>query len=86
MWKNINELSNNNNKYNMILTTHLIEEAEILCDRVSWLKSGNFVCLGNPQQLKLQYSEGYNIYIKFDDSCIKKMMILYYLMKIFKNQ
>ena len=43
MWKNINELSNIGHKYNMILTSHSIEEVEILCDRVSWLKKGNFV-------------------------------------------
>ena len=30
----------------MILTTHSMEEAEVLCDTVSWLKSGNFICLG----------------------------------------
>ena len=70
MWKNINELSKDGNIYNMILTTHSIEEAEILCDRVSWLERGNFACIGNPEQLKLQYSHGYNLHIKFDDSII----------------
>ena len=36
MWRNINELSNTGHQYNMILTTHSMEEAEVLCDRVSW--------------------------------------------------
>ena len=66
MWRNINELSSTGHQYNMILTTHSMEEAEILCDRVSWLKSGNFICLGNPEQLKLEYSSGYKLHIKFD--------------------
>ena len=70
MWKNINQLSQNGHNYNMILTTHSIEEAEILCDRVCWLKAGNFICLGNPEELKLQYSRGYKLHIKFDDSLI----------------
>ena len=70
MWKNINELSNSGHQYNMILTTHSMEEAEVLCDRVSWLKSGNFICLGNPEQLKIEYSPGYKLHIKFDDSNI----------------
>ena len=61
MWKNINELSNDENIFNMILITHSMEEAEILCDRVGWLKSGNFICIGNPEELKLQYSSGYNL-------------------------
>ena len=72
MWKNINALSSTGHKYNMILTTHSIEEAEILCDRVSWLKRGNFVCIGNPEQLKLKYSNGYKMHIKFVDSIINR--------------
>ena len=72
MWKNINELSNSGHKYNMILTTHSMEEAEILCDRVSWLKRGNFVCIGNPEKLKLQYSLGYKLHVKFDDRVINQ--------------
>jgi ABC-type multidrug transport system ATPase subunit len=70
MWKNINELSNSGHKYNMILTTHSMEEAEVLCDTVSWLKAGNFVTLGNPEELKIQYSAGYKLHIKFDDLLI----------------
>ena len=72
MWRNINELSNSGHKYNMILTTHSMEEAEILCDTVSWLKSGNFICLGNPEELKIEYSPGYKLHIKFDDKEINK--------------
>ena len=72
MWKNINELTNTGHKYNMILTTHSIEEAEVLCDRVSWLKKGNFVCIGNPEQLKLKYSNGYKLHIKFVDTVVNK--------------
>ena len=68
MWKNINELTNNNHIFNMILTTHSMEESEILCDRVGWLDKGNFICIGNPEQLKLQNSPGYKLHIKFDDS------------------
>ena len=48
-----------------------MEEAEILCDTVGWLKSGNFICIGNPEKLKLQYSAGYRFHIKFDDTIIK---------------
>ena len=70
MWKNINELSNSGHKYNMILTTHSMEEAEVLCDTVSWLKAGNFVTLGNPEELKIHYSAGYKLHIKFDDLLI----------------
>ena len=66
MWRNIIELSNSGHKYNMILTTHSMEEAEILCDTVSWLKEGNFIIKGSPEKLKLEISEGYKLYLKFD--------------------
>ena len=56
MWRNINELSNSGHKYNMILTTHSMEEAEILCDTVSWFKAGNFITLGNPEKLKIKFT------------------------------
>ena len=65
MWKNINKLSNSGKQYNMILTTHSMEEAEVLCDTVSWFKSGNFMCIGNPEKLKIEFSIGYTIHIKF---------------------
>ena len=76
MWKNINELSNTGHKYNMILTTHSMEEAEIMCDRVSWLKRGNFVCIGNPEKLKIQFSLGYKLHVKFNDEIINQNIIM----------
>ena len=88
MWKNINELSNSGHKYNMILTTHSMEEAEVLCDTVSWLKAGNFITIGNPEELKIQFSAGYKLHIKFDDTLIKTNQILYNkegIDKIFKH-
>ena len=72
MWRNINELSNTGHQYNMILTTHSMEEAEVLCDTVSWFKAGNFITKGNPEELKIQYSAGYKLHIKFDDSQMEK--------------
>ena len=65
MWKNINKLNQEGNEYNMILTTHSMEEAEVLCDTVSWFKQGNFMCVGNPEKLKIQFSIGYLLHIKF---------------------
>ena len=72
MWRNINELSNDGHRFNMILTTHSMKESEILCDRVSWLKNGSFACIGNPEELKIKYSLGYKLYIKFDEEIINQ--------------
>ena len=49
-----------------------MEEAEILCDRVSWLRRGNFVVMGNPEKLKIQFSLGYKLHIKFDDAILQQ--------------
>ena len=65
MWKNIMELSKKKKNLNMILSTHSMEEAEVLCDIVSWLKSGNFLSIGNPEKLKISLSAGYKLHIKF---------------------
>jgi len=29
------------------------------------MKNGNFICIGNPEKLKLQFSEGYFLQLKF---------------------
>ena len=58
------EISKKREKFNMILTTHSMEEAEVLCDKVSWLKSGNFLSIGNPEKLKIELSAGYKLHIK----------------------
>lgn len=65
MWKNINDLAKFEPQFNMILSTHSMEEAEILCDTVGWLKEGKFVCVGNPEKLKIETSQGYYLHIKF---------------------
>ena len=65
MWKNIMNLNKDGNQFNMILTTHSMEEAEVLCDTVSWLKSGNFLSIGNPEKLKIALSAGYKLNMKF---------------------
>ena len=64
MWKNILNLNKNENQFNMILTTHSMEEAEVLCNTVSWLKSGNFLSIGNPEKLKIALSAGYKLNFK----------------------
>ncbi|GKX28267.1 bacitracin ABC transporter ATP-binding protein [Vallitalea longa] len=41
----------------IFLTTHRMEEADKLCDRVAFLNNGEIVLTGNPEKLKLQYAE-----------------------------
>uniref|UniRef100_A0A7S1VG15 ABC transporter domain-containing protein n=1 Tax=Grammatophora oceanica TaxID=210454 RepID=A0A7S1VG15_9STRA len=48
----------------VILTTHLMEEAEALCTRVGVMVKGQLLCLGTVQYLKTKYLDGYTIDIQ----------------------
>jgi ABC-2 type transport system ATP-binding protein len=41
----------------VFLTTHFMEEADDLCDRVAFLAAGAIVALDTPRELKLRYGE-----------------------------
>jgi ABC-2 type transport system ATP-binding protein len=41
----------------IFLTTHSMEEADELCDRVAFLSSGKIVALDSPRELKLRYGQ-----------------------------
>ena len=80
----------------MILSTHSIEEAEALCDTISWMNNGKFVFIGTPEQLKIQYSSGYQLHIKFQEQkeeiileeqdSINKLEKIIYNYKIIKDE
>lgn len=48
LWKLITELKN---KVTIILTTHYLEEAEALCDRICIMKNGEVKAIGSAQEL-----------------------------------
>ena len=48
----------------LVLTTHRMDEAETLCDKIAIMINGRFVCFGSPQQLRNKYGQGYFITIK----------------------
>lgn len=45
----------------MILTTHFMDEADYLGDRVAIMSSGRLQCVGSPYFLKQHYGVGYTI-------------------------
>ncbi|NXP48513.1 ABCA8 protein, partial [Heliornis fulica] len=47
-----------------ILTTHYMEEAEAVCDRVAIMVSGKLRCIGSIQYLKNKFGKGYLLEIK----------------------
>lgn len=51
VWEMLNDLKTTR-KLTMLLTTHYMEEADKLCDRIAIVDHGNLVALGTPIQLK----------------------------------
>ena len=49
LWQLISEIRNNGTT--VILTTHYMDEAEVLCDRVAIIDSGKIIALAPPEQL-----------------------------------
>lgn len=45
----------------IILTTHAMEEADILSDRIALICDGKLKCVGTPLYLKNTYGDGYRI-------------------------
>ena len=43
----------------VILTTHSMEEADFLSDRIGVIVEGNMKCIGTPLELKKTYGSGY---------------------------
>lgn len=48
----------------VLLTTHRMDEAEQLCDKIAIMINGRFVVYGSPNYLKTAYGHGYTISIK----------------------
>lgn len=52
----------------IILTTHYMDEADILGDRIAIMKSGKVTALGSSIFLKSTFGAGYNLIIVKKDS------------------
>lgn len=47
----------------IVLTTHAMEEADVLSDRIAVIVDGKIKCVGTPLQLKNNYGDGYRMSI-----------------------
>ena len=72
-----------NNKQNLkknravILTTHAMEEADALSDRIAVIVDGRFKCIGNSLFLKNNFGEGYRLTLIVDpenSGTVKRLM------------
>jgi ABC-2 type transport system ATP-binding protein len=59
MWNYIQKLVKEE-KITIILTTHYMEEADTLCDRIGFINKGKIIAIDTPQQLKLMIKSSNN--------------------------
>ena len=60
MWEVIAKLSESRT---LVLTTHSMEECEVLCSRMGIMVDGSLKCIGTSQHLKSKFGQGYEIHI-----------------------
>src|SRR6202789_4564099 len=65
VWEMLNNLKSNRN-LTMLLTTHYMEEADKLCDRIAIVDHGNLVALGTPVELKNSVAGANVVEVRFD--------------------
>jgi len=51
----------------LIMTTHSMEEAEYLCDRLAILVNGRLSCIGSPEHLKMKFGDSYILELQSKD-------------------
>ena len=51
----------------VLLTSHSMEECEVLCGRIAVMAAGGLRCIGTPQHLKARFAEGYSLELRLVD-------------------
>lgn len=62
LWNILQDCKKDNNRA-MVLTTHSMEEADVLCNRIGIVNQGVMKCLGTQNRLKNLYGGGYHLFI-----------------------
>lgn len=60
-------LSNCKENKCIILTTHLMEEVEVLSDRIGIIVHGSLKCLGTQHKLKKEYGKGFKLVLNLSN-------------------
>lgn len=63
LWSSLSKSLKDKNS-SIVLTTHIMAEAESLCNKIGILVNGRFVCLDSLQTLKNKFGNGIKILIK----------------------
>ncbi|CAL1280710.1 unnamed protein product [Larinioides sclopetarius] len=63
VWDSLLEIRHNRT---IILTTHYMEEADVLADRIAIMAEGEVQCCGSPMFLKQKFGTGYHLHVVKD--------------------
>lgn len=61
MWNVIQAISTGRCESTVMLTTHNMEEAEVLCSKIGIMVGGRLQCFGSNQHLKARFGSGYQL-------------------------
>ena len=59
----------------ILLTTHFMDEADILGDRIAIMAEGNIKCCGSSLFLKSKYGVGYHMVMVKEPNCVVSKVI-----------
>ena len=62
LWDILQEIRSDK-KRAMVLTTHSMEEADVLCNRIAIINNGIMKCIGTQGRLKSVYGGGYHLFV-----------------------
>lgn len=67
VWKVVEDLKK---RHSVILTTHSMEEADALSDKIGIMFLGRLRAIGSPEDLKKAFGKGYKIDVLLNDGCV----------------
>lgn len=80
LWKYIKDLADEK-KVTIIITTHYMEEADLLCNRLAIIDKGKIVALGTPENLKMIVG-GDVVVLKIKNPNLDEIQKLQYVKKV----
>ncbi|EGG13872.1 ABC transporter A family protein [Cavenderia fasciculata] len=70
LWQTLKNITTNRC---IILTSHMMDEVDVLSTRIAIMSQGKLKALGSPQHLKSKFGEGYSLKICIDDNHVDQV-------------
>ena len=86
MWKVIHNISLYRKKSTIIMTTHSMEEAETLCEKIGILVRGQFKCIGTCDEIKEVFGYGFEIKFQINQPDINDIYEMFHVSEEDKEQ